>query len=158
MAPFISRTNEQVRFDQLQNLPAGIKSGIALAKSYFDSVEPGEAVFCAMFDISMLYENCSGSVTRRLAVVVVWRSAKASRLPACGSRKSQTLYHRGTCEAGSALPVACLQSSVSVSLFFEAAHIFGRKCHVEQPVSLKVGTYSGTYRRSLKFILTLAFH
>src|SRR5262249_13578251 len=37
----------------------------------------------------------------------------------------------------------------------EAAHIFAQERHVVQPVSLNVGTYSGTRRRSPKFILSL---
>jgi len=81
MAPFISRTHEQVRFDQLQNLPAGVKSGITRLNRVEVALGESEAVFCAMFDINMLYENCSGSVAQRLASVVAWRSARLRVFP-----------------------------------------------------------------------------
>jgi len=34
-----------------------------------------------MFDINMLYKNCSGSVAQRLASVVAWRSARLRVCP-----------------------------------------------------------------------------
>jgi len=111
-----------------------------------------------MFDISMLYENCSGSVAQRLAAVVAWRASKAPRLPAWRSRKSQTLYHRGTCEAASGATGSGVCKQRYRLTVPEAAHIFAQERHVVQPVSLNVGTYSGTRRRSPKFILSLAFH